>query len=436
LPGRYTYLSHLECAECAKKHDASTAQNVCSSCGRPLLARYDLEAAKLEWRRQTLRGRDRPWSMWRYHEVLPVQAPGSIVSLGELVTPLLPLHRLGSDVGLSNLLLKDESLIPTGAFKGRGAAVGITRAKELGCKRLAMATAGNAGAAWSQYAAKAQLEMMVAMPARAPVINRAQCLVAGARLLLVDGQVGNAAVALAAAIGDGEWFDANTLKEPYRVEGKKTMGLELVEQLGWVMPDVIVYPTGGGVGLIGIHKALLELRELGWITGELPRLVAVQSSGCAPVVAAYQAKRRTCEPWPNADTIADGLLVSHPFGDTLVMDAIYDTDGCAVAVDDEDFLQDLALCGRLEGHFVCPEGATTITAARKLRESGWLSGNECVVLLNTGAGIKYPAAVSLDVSAMHGSDGENVIAPAPARVASVGTATRSKHTMNTALRYE
>jgi threonine synthase len=300
--------------------------------------------------------------------------------------------------------MKDESLIPTGSFKGRGAAVGVSRARELGCTRLAMATAGNAGASWSGYAAKAGMGMLVAMPTRAPVINRAQCLVASARMLLVEGLVSDASEIVTAAIEDDDWFDVTTLREPYRVEGKKTMGLELVEQLGWVMPDVIVYPTGGGVGLIGIHKALRELRELGWVDGDLPRLVAVQASGCGPVVAAYEAGLSTCQSWLDPQTVADGLLVAKPFGDTLVMNAIYDTEGCAIAVDDDELLTDLALCGRLEGHFICPEGAATITAVRKLRESGWLSDNERVVILNTAAGIKYPHIVGTDIPLVQSID--------------------------------
>jgi threonine synthase len=225
-------------------------------------------------------------------------------------------------------------------------------------------------------------------------------VIAGARVLLVDGLITDAAAVVAEAIADDGWFEVSTLKEPYRVEGKKTMGLELIEQLRWAMPDVIVYPTGGGVGLIGIYKALLELRELGWVTGELPRLVAVQASGCAPVVAAYEAGRRSCEPWPDPETVADGLLIPNPFGDTLVMEAIYETNGCAVAVADEELLADLALCGRLEGHLLCPEGAATITGLRKLREAGWLSDSERVVIFNTGAGIKYSETVQVDLSAV------------------------------------
>jgi threonine synthase len=335
--------------------------------------------------------------MWRYHELLPVQDGNSVVSLGELVSPLLPLNRLGAELGVPRLLMKDESLIPTGAFKGRGAAVGISRARELGCNRLAMATAGNAGAAWAQYAAAAGLELLVAMPARAPLVNRAQCLVAGAQLHLLDGFINDAGAAVAKAIERDGLFDVNTLKEPYRIEGKKTMGIELVEQLAWTMPDVIVYPTGGGVGLIGIYKALLELRSLGWIDGDLPRLVAVQASGCAPVVDAYRAGRRTCESWSDPQSVAEGLLVPKPFGDTVMMGAIYDTGGCALAVDDDELLRDLALCGRLEGHYICPEGATTITAVRTLREDGWLTDRDQVVILNTGTGLKYPQAVDTDL---------------------------------------
>ena len=393
---RYSYLSHLECSSCGWLGDASVRQSVCRRCHRPLLARYDLEAARSEWSRELLRDRD--WSMWRYHELLPIQRSESVVSLGEVVTPLVPLSRLGAQLGVPKLLMKDESLIPSGTFKGRGAAAGVSRARELGSERVAMATAGNAGAAWSQYAARAGLEILVAMPARAPAVNRTQCAIAGARVLLVEGLITDAAAVVAEAIADDGWFEVSTLKEPYRIEGKKALGLELVEQLGWEMPDVIVYPTGGGVGLIGIYKALLELFDLGWVTGELPRLVAVQASGCAPVVAAYEAGRRSCEPWPDAETVADGLLVPKPFGDTLVMEAIYDTNGCAVAVADEELLADLALCGRLEGHFLCPEGAATITALRKLREAGWLRANERVVIFNTGAGIKYPEAVPVEAT--------------------------------------
>ncbi len=392
---RYSYLSHLECPACGWTGDASVPENVCHECQGPLLARYDLEMARREWSRELLR--ERPWSMWRYNELLPVQQPDSVVSLGESVTPLLPLSRLGARLGLPNLLMKDESRVPTGTFKGRGAAVGVSRARELGSPRLAMATAGNAGAAWSQYAAGAGLEILVAMPARAPRVNRAECVVAGAQLVLVDGLIGDAGAVVAEAMADDGWFEVNTLKEPYRVEGKKTMGLELVEQLGWTLPDVVVFPTGGGVGVIGIHEALLELRELGWVAGDLPRLVAVQASGCAPVVAAHEAGRRECEPWPNAETVAEGLLVPKPFADRLLLDAIYGTEGCAVAVDDEELLAGLALCGRLEGHFLSPEGAATITAVRKLRESGWLGSGERVVVFNTGAGIKYPETVHVDV---------------------------------------
>ena len=392
---RYSYLTHLDCPACGWIANASVPQNVCHECHRPLLARYDLEAAGREWPRELLR--ERPWSMWRYHELLPVQQPGSVVSLGESVTPLVPLSRLGAELGLANLLMKDESSVPTGTFKGRGAAVGVSRARELGSPRVAMATAGNAGAAWSQYAAGAGLEILVAMPARAPGVNRAQCVVAGAQLVLVDGLIGDAAAVVAEMTADDGWFEVNTLKEPYRLEGKKTMGFELVEQLGWAMPDVVVFPTGGGVGVIGIHKALLELRELGWVAGDLPRLVAVQASGCAPVVAAYQAGRRDCESWPDGETVAEGLLVPKPFADRLLLDAIYSTEGCAVAVDDEELLADLALCGRLEGHFLSPEGATTVAAVRKLREGGWLDADERVVIFNTGAGIKYPETVRVDV---------------------------------------
>ena len=338
--------------------------------------------------------------MWRYHELLPVQTPEAIVTLGEIVTPLVRLPRLARELGLAQLLMKDEGLLPTGSFKARGAATGVSRAVELGVDRIAMPTNGNAGAAWAQYAAKAGIDALITMPLTAPAINRKEIAVAGAQLFLVDGLISDAGKMIAEAVVDGGWVNVATLKEPYRIEGKKTMGLEIVEQLGWEMPDVIVYPTGGGVGLIGIHKALHELLELGWIEGPLPRLVAVQSTGCAPVVQAFDSGARTCEPWPDARTIAFGITVPKPLGDFLVLDAIRETRGCAIAVSDDDLLDELSLCARLEGHFICPEGAATLAAVRRLRADGWLAGDERVVVLNTGSGLKYPETVGVDASVL------------------------------------
>ena len=268
MSGRWSFLDRLECPNCAWTGDPGERHGLCPSCDRPLLARYDLEGLRAHVHRDELAGR--PHTMWRYHELLPVQAPEGIVSLGEVVTPLVRLERLGRELGLDELLLKDEGLAPTGSFKARGAATGVSRALELGVRRIAMPTNGNAGAAWALYGAKAGIETLIAMPRGAPDITRRECAAAGAHLFLVDGLIGDAGRMVADAVAAGDWIDVGTLKEPYRIEGKKTMGLEIVEQLGWELPDVVVYPTGGGVGLIGIHKAMRELRALGWVSGFSP----------------------------------------------------------------------------------------------------------------------------------------------------------------------
>ncbi|HVD28591.1 MAG TPA: threonine synthase, partial [Mycobacteriales bacterium] len=387
---------------CGRTHDAFVRQGLCPACGAPLLARYDLGAVTTT-REQVSR---RPPDLWRYHELLPVSAPEHVVTLGEGMTPLLPAPRLGAEIGVPGLLVKDEGALPTGSFKARGAAVGVSRARELGATRLAMPTNGNAGAAWAAYAARAGLHLLVGMPLSAPTITRAECVVTGADLRLVDGLICDAGRLVASALAGSpdDWFDVATLKEPYRIEGKKTMGFEIAEQLGWRMPDVVVYPTGGGVGLIGIYKALTELVELGWVSGPLPRLVSVQSTGCAPIVRAFEAGAAESEPWEDAMTAAFGINVPKALGDFLVLEAVRATDGTAVAVDDADILADLALAGRLEGMFICPEGAATVTAVRRLRRDGWLGADDEVVLLNTGAGVIYPETVSVDVPTV-GRDG-------------------------------
>jgi len=391
----WSALDHLECPRCGRTHDAFVRRGLCPACGAPLLARYDLRAVPTT-REQVSR---RPPDLWRYHELLPVSAPEHVVTLGEGMTPLLPAPRLGAEIGVPGLLVKDEGALPTGSFKARGAAVGVSRARELGATRLAMPTNGNAGAAWAAYAARAGLHLLVGMPLGAPAITRAECVVTGADLRLVDGLISDAGRLVAAALtgSPDDWFDVATLKEPYRIEGKKTMGFEIAEQLGWRMPDVVVYPTGGGVGLIGIYKALTELVELGWVSGPLPRLVSVQSTGCAPIVRAFEAGAAESEPWEGAMTAAFGINVPKALGDFLVLEAVRATDGTAVAVDDEDILTDLALAGRLEGMFLCPEGAATVTAVRRLRRDGWLGVDDEVVLLNTGAGVIYPGTVVVDV---------------------------------------
>jgi threonine synthase len=399
---RWSALDHLECPRCGATHDAFVRQGVCPACGSPLLARYDLAAVTTT--RDEVAAR--PPNLWRYHELLPVGRPADVVTLGEGMTSLLPAPVLGAAIGVPRLLVKDEGALPTSSFKARGAAVGVSRARELGATRLAMPTNGNAGAAWAAYAARAGLHLLVGMPLGAPTITRAECVVTGADLRLVDGLISDAGrlVAQALAGSPDDWFDVATLKEPYRIEGKKTMGFEIAEQLGWRMPDVVVYPTGGGVGLIGIYKALTELVDLGWVQGPLPRLVSVQSTGCAPIVRAFEAGERESEPWEGAMTAAFGINVPKALGDFLVLEAIAATGGTAVAVDDDALLADVALAGRLEGMFLCPEGAATVTAVRRLRDEGWLGADDEVVLLNTGAGVIYPETVSVDVTTV-GRDG-------------------------------
>jgi threonine synthase len=363
-------------------------QGTCS-CGSPLLARYDLRQAASGVSARDIAGR--PADLWRYHELLPVRQPGHVVSLGEPMTPLLPMPKAGRALGVPDLLMKDEGLLPTGTFKARGAAVGVSRAAELGVAAIAMPTNGNAGAAWAAYAARAGMASLIVMPAAAPPVARAECAAAGAELYLVDGTIADAGALVSEALGRRPGYqNVATLKEPYRIEGKKTMGLEIAEQLGWQMPGVIVYPAGGGVGIIGIYKALRELLELGWVSGDLPRLVAVQADGCAPIVKAFQAGAADSEPWQDPKTVAFGLAVPKALGDFLILDALYATGGTAVAVSDQALLAEQRAVARLEGSLICPEGAACFAAVRQLRTSGWLSQAEKVVVLNTGTGLIYP----------------------------------------------
>ena len=403
----FSYLTDLSCARCGTRYQADVVQGVCA-CGSPLLAQYDLARLAAESSRAAFAGRDA--SLWRYHELLPVSRAENIVSLGEGMTPLLALPRLGKRLGVPRLMMKDEGTIPTGSFKARGAAVGVSRAAELGVRGIAMPTNGNAGAAWALYAARAGLHALIAMPEKAPAICRGEVASAGAELYLVRGHIGDCGRIINAAIARREGHqEVSTLKEPYRLEGKKTMGLEIVEQLGWTMPDVIVYPTGGGVGIIGIHKALTELLELGWMSGPLPRLVAVQATGCAPIVKAFEAGVRESSPWPDPSTVAFGINVPKALGDFLILDAIYSTNGYAIAVSDAQLLAAQREIAGTEGALVCPEGAATVAAIRVLRERGAIGEDERVVALNTGAGIKYPETLEVTAPLLD-ADGE---IPAP-----------------------
>ncbi len=391
-----TYLTHLECARCGATHDADRIQNLCG-CGGPLLARYDLRAVAAAVRPQDLAGR--PASLWRYREVLPVRREEQIVTLGEGMTPLLPLKRLGEALGLPRLLLKDEGANPTGTFKARGATAGISRAKELGVTAVAMPTNGNAGGAWAAYGARAGIRVTLVMPTDAPAMSVLEATAVGADAYMVRGQITDAGAIIARSAQRHGWFEAATLKEPYRIEGKKTMGYEIAEQLGWRLPDAILYPTGGGVGIIGIYKALLEMREMGWLpeSARFPRLVVVQAEGCQPIVRAYHEGKAASEKWEGAATVAQGIRVPKALGDFLVLEAVRQTGGTCVAVPDAEILWGLQQISRLEGAFICPEGAALVAAARRLRESGWLQPHEQVVLLNTGAGIKYPDILRPDL---------------------------------------
>lgn len=395
------YVSHLECPKCSANYESEKQIQLCR-CGSPLLVRYDLKKVRKSFRKGALNSRKA--NLWRYWELLPVQKEQNIVSLGEGMTPLLHLKNLGPKLGVSSLYVKDEGLIPTGTFKARGAAVGVSRAKELGIKVLAMPTNGNAGGAWAAYCAKAGIKALIVMPKDAPIIHRKEVAIAGASLFLVSGLISDAGKIVNRAVAEYGWFDASTLKEPYRIEGKKTMGLEIVEQFSWKVPDVIIYPTGGGVGIIGIYKGLKELQEIGWIGERMPRLVAVQSTGCAPIIKAWEEKKTESAFWENSNTIAFGLNVPKALGDFLILEAIYDTNGCAVAVEDNEILKAQQMLASEEGIFCCPEGAATLSAAIKLVQNDWIKADERVVLLNTGTGLKYPETVKIEPSLLRPED--------------------------------
>jgi threonine synthase len=376
----------LECSECGKKYDAGTEQHLCS-CGKPLLVRYDLRHAAKTLTLDNLSKRSR--TLWRYSEVLP---PGNPVTLGEGMTPLVHAQRLGKSMGLPRLFVKDEGLNPTGSFKARGMSAAVTRAKQLGAKTLAAPTAGNAGGALAAYAAAAGIPAVIVMPADTPSANVMECQAFGAKVVKLDGLISDCGKYVAERKDREGWYDVSTLKEPYRVEGKKTMGYELWEQFGGKLPDVILYPTGGGVGLIGMCKAFDEMQEMGWIGAERPRMVAVQAEGCAPIVKAWEAHQDKAEFFPNAATLASGLRVPGPLGDLMMLRMLRQTRGTALSVSDAEMLQAGRELASLEGIYAAPEGAATVIGARKLAASGWIKLQETVVLFNTGTGYKYSEA--------------------------------------------
>ncbi len=380
-------LTHLECSACKKVLAHTKLQNLCPDCGKPLLARYDLKKAAKTFMREALAGR--PHNMWRYAEVLPGDDP---ITLGEGMTPVLLAKRLGERLGLKRLYVKDEGLNPTGSFKARGMAAAVTRAKALGAKALATPTAGNAGGALAGYAAKAGIPAVIVMPADTPLANVQECLAFGADVRKLNGLISDCGKYVAEHKDKEGWFEVSTLKEPYRIEGKKTMGYELWEQFGGKLPDVIIYPTGGGVGLIGMCKAFNEMQEMGWIGSERPRMVSVQASGCAPIVAAYDKGAKSSEFWENAATLASGLRVPKALGDFIILGDIQVTGGTAVAATDAEMFAAGRELASLEGIFAAPEGAATVVAARKLAARGWIKPEDSVVLFNTGTGYKYSEA--------------------------------------------
>ncbi|MGH2498692.1 MAG: threonine synthase [Candidatus Limnocylindria bacterium] len=384
-----SYVTHLECARCAARADAAHVAQLCAACGGPYLVRYDLDRLRTSVPKSVLYGRQP--SLWRYRELLPLDDAENKVSLGETNTPLTEVPVLAQKLGLHRLTVKDEGLLPTGTFKARGAAVGVTRAGELGVTAIALPTAGNAGAAWAAYGARAGIGVVVVMPEDTPDVIRRETAAYGARVYLVDGSIADAAAAVKRACAEHGWYDASTLKEPYRVEGKKTMGFELAEQLGWHLPDVIVYPTGGGVGLIGMWKAFEELRALGWLAPaeKRPRFIAVQAAGCAPIVKAFHAGAEESEPWPDPRTFAAGLRVPKALGDFLVLRILRESSGVAIDVSDERIAEMMKVVGVTEGLLVCPEGAAAFEAAFQLRQQEFIAEHEDVVVFNTGTGLKY-----------------------------------------------
>ena len=385
--------THLECARCAQTFEVNTLQQTCEKCGSPLLVRYDLRRVHESVRRDDLA--KRAWNIWRYRELLPYDDEKNIVTLGENCTPLLDAPRLGESIGVGRLQIKDEGLLPTGTFKARGAALGVTRARELRVTTIALPTAGNAGAAWAAYGARAGIRVIVVMPETTPQVIQRETAAYGADVWLVPGSIADAGAVVKRACAENGWYDASTLKEPYRIEGKKTMGFELAEQLGWTLPDVIVYPTGGGVGLIGMWKAFAELREIGW-SSATARFVSVQATGCAPIVRAFDDGQDESQMWPDPKTFAAGIRVPKALGDFLVLRALRETGGTAIAVTDEDIARHMKVSGEREGMLLCPEGAAAVAAVSHLVRDGWIRSGERVVIFNTGSGLKYSESLQGD----------------------------------------
>jgi len=381
-------VTHLECANCHKEHEANKLQNLCGECGKPLLVRYDLAKASETLTKESLTNREA--NLWRYREVLPVENEENIICLGEGWTPLLRTKTLAETLSVKlNLYIKDESTNPTQSFKARGMSAAVSMAKELGVNKVAAPSAGNAAGALAAYASRAGMETFLFMPKDTPRANVVECEQTGANVTLVDGLITDCGRIVAERKNAEGWFDVSTLKEPYRIEGKKTMGYELAEQFDWQLPDVILYPTGGGTGLIGMWKAFDEMETMGLIDSFRPRMVSVQSVGCAPIVKAFHEGETFAPEFPNAATVASGLRVPKAIGDFLILDALRNSNGTAVAVTDEDLIKAVNEIGAAEGLFCAPEGAACLPALRILIEQDLVKENETIVIFNTGAGVKY-----------------------------------------------
>lgn len=385
------FLTHLECSKTGEKYDAGTLHNL-SDAGCPLFARYDLESIKAAV--DTSVFKEREPGMWRYHELLPVSDNKFRISLGEGFTPLRKVDTLAGKLGLGNLYIKDESLNPTGSFKARGISAAISAALERGASEFAIPSAGNAAGALAAYAAEAGVSAHVFMPEDTPMAFKLECEYYGAEMELIDGLITDCGHIIQERKEKEGWYEVSTLKEPYRLEGKKTMGYELAEQCNWELPDVIIYPTGGGTGLIGMWKAFDEMEELGWIGSKRPRMVSVQTEGCAPIVKAFRNNMKSAEPWQNASTVVSGLRVPSAIGDFLILEALYESGGTAVAVSDEELIAYSKLMAEHTGIFPAPEGGATLAALIKLKERQWVKGDEKIVLFNTGSGFKYMEALN------------------------------------------
>ncbi len=383
----FSYIDHLECTQCGKTYPHDQVSKVSQCCGKVLFARYDLPRLRREGSRDVFASRDS--NMWRFSELMPVTEHDHIVTLGEGATPLMAATNLQKKLGLKSLYIKEEGLNPTGTFKARGISAAVSKAAELGITGFTMPSAGNAAGAAAAYCARAARPVKVFMPQDAPPANKKESVMAGSELNLVDGLISDAGRIAVAVAEEQDLFDLSTLKEPYRAEGKKTMGLEIAMQLGWKMPDAIIYPTGGGTGIIGMYKGFQELLELGWVEGTPPKFIAVQPTGCQPIVKAFNEGTETAQMWENAATVADGLRVPGPFADYLILKAIRETGGTALAIEDDDMVEAMYEIATEEGIIACPEGAATLVGLKKLLQQGFLGVDDNIVLLNTGSGYKY-----------------------------------------------